>query len=113
MKTEQVVPQTVYECDGCAYVLVLTTEEKAAGKEVLDTAAILTIPWGGQKLEFHFHVVRARNDCFRYWAHNPQVMKRSLEDRDLTDDDIESFMATFLYRSHSHEPGVARVRQES
>jgi hypothetical protein len=109
MKTEQVVPRTVYECDGCQYVLGLTTEEKAEGKEVLDTAAILTIPWGGQKLEFHFHAVPHRNDCFRYWAHDPQVMHRSLEDRDFTDEDIDSFMAMFLYRKHSHSPGIARA----
>ena len=101
------------ECDGCKYVLGLTTEQRDAGVEIEETIATLIIPWGGAPVEFHFHVQRGRNDCFRYWAHNPPVMKFSLEERDWEHKDIQEFMTMFLYTDKFGGPGVAREAANS
>lgn len=108
MRSTVMEEREVLTCDGCDYILGLTTEEKEAGVDVEDTIAKLTIPWKGKVLEFLFHIAAHRHDCFRYWAHNPGIMKKSLADRDFIPSEVDEFMSTFLYREHSHEPGITR-----
>src|SRR5881227_3380864 len=80
-------------CDGCDYIIGLTREEWNNGATVEERTITLRIPWDTDNsdkekwvwLEFHFHSpvhYQSRRDCFRYWAHNPRIMKNSLEYRD-------------------------------
>lgn len=84
-------------CDGCDYIIPYSVPK------VLVTAR-------GE--EFHFHDggegAAERHDCFRYWAHNPRIMERSLKARDWDADTIDEFMSLMLYRANTHSPGIAR-----
>jgi hypothetical protein len=61
-----------------------------------------------EEIEFHFHALKHRHDCFRYWAHNPRVMRDSLTDRSFNEEQIDDFMSLMLYRQSAFSPGIAR-----
>jgi hypothetical protein len=62
-------------------------------------------------LEFHFHAMTNRHDCFRYWAHKPSVMRASLKTRELDEEQIDDFMSMMLYRQDSWSPGIEREKK--
>jgi len=74
-------------------------------------------PWeflrDGHALEFHFHAIKQRHDCFRYWAHNPGIMRDSLKTRDLDEEQIDEFMSLMLYRHNSWGPGIEREKKSA
>lgn len=106
MDKERTVTQKYRECDGCKYTM---------GS---DPMIVVSVPFDYPldflreidpgTLEFHFHALANRHDCFRYWAHNPRIMKESLVARELDEEQIDEFMSMMLYRNSSFEPGVAR-----
>lgn len=104
MKKERTKTEEYIECDGCQYVM---------GKGPM---IVVSVPFDfpfdflqdDGKLEFHFHAIEQRHDCFRYWAHSPQVMRQSLKNRSLDEDQIDAFMELMLYRQHSWSPGIER-----
>lgn len=113
MRTTETVPKEVLTCDGCDYLIGLTQEEYNDGRIIEEVIATLIIPWEAainEILEFHFHVVPHRQDCFRYWAHNPRIMRRSLKARSMQEDEINKFMEIFIYRSENWNsaPGITR-----
>ena len=93
-------------CDGCKYLM---------GKGPM---IVVSVPFDfpfewlrGEKaetLDFHFHALKHRHDCFRYWAHNPSIMQRSLKDRELDNEQVDEFMELMLYRQNSYSPGLER-----
>lgn len=106
-----------YICDGCFYMIGLSTEERNAGTTVEEITMTINIPWDveGDSFEFHFHSPGTRGiggwrDCFRYWAHNPEIMKISLKERETSEDEIDEFMTQMLYRSRAHSPGIDRPK---
>lgn len=107
MEKTKTVEQTYIECDGCQYLI---------GKEtpVVKVTVPFDFDWmelrDGGELEFHFHALRNRHDCFRYWAHNPRNMERSLRERGLNDEQVDAFMELMLYRRDSFSPGVERPK---
>lgn len=109
MRNLVTVEKPQYTCDGCDY-LMRESEIDQAVRVVVP----FDYPWmdlqAGHELEFHFHTLSNRHDCFRYWAHNTHVMKRSLVHRGLTEDEIDSFMGLMLYRDDDrpYSPGLAR-----
>lgn len=85
-------------CDGCDYII---------------ENGVRTIALVVREEMFDFHDGgqgnAERHDCFRFWAHNPDIMKRSLGARDWDEDRIEEFMSLMLYRSSTPgSPGMAR-----
>lgn len=111
MKKTKTVEQTILECDGCQYLM----SEKDPRIEV---TVPFDFPWKElrsdpiETLTFHFHALGNRHDCFRYWAHDPHNMRRSLRERELDADQIEDFMSLMLYRDGSFGPGVARPKDK-
>ena len=121
MRKQISVPKTQITCDGCDYIMsdpsrvpcitVTVPFEWDDGKETFDT------------LTFEFHALQGagtserrstdRHDCFRYWAHNPDVMRRSLLERGLVESEIDEFMGIMLYKSSSFSPGIARPEPKS
>lgn len=112
MHRVKTVEQTYIECDGCKYVM---------GKN--DPRIVVVVPFDYpfemmrsddvEQIEFHFHALRKRHDCFRYWAHNPEIMRDSLRARDFDDEQIDDFMALMLYREDNFHPGVARPKEKA
>ena len=95
---ETTVTSKAIQCDGCEYLV---------GRSV-PLVRVLARGW-----EFDFHDggegAAERHDCFRYWAHNPHVMQRSLKARGLNEDEIDEFMAVMLYRKEGTSgPGIPR-----
>lgn len=87
-------------CDGCDYLI-------STGVPIITVAVRNEL--------FHFHdggVGDAeRHDCFRYWAHGPNIMERSLKQRKYDQDQIDEFLSLMLYRregTFSQGPGVPR-----
>jgi hypothetical protein len=120
MKVIENKPVEKLVCDGCDYIIGLTTEERNDSIRVEERTMTLRMPWDTDPikkedwvwLEFHFHSpvhMQSRRDCFRYWAHNPRIMKRSLEYRELPEDEIDEFMSVMLYRDNKHGPGIERA----
>jgi hypothetical protein len=92
------ITRSAIECDGCEYVI-------ASGVQM----TTLTV----REEVFHFHDGgqghAERHDCFRYWAHSPSIMQRSLTNRGWDGERIDEFLSLMLYRSDSFSPGVARA----
>ncbi len=108
MKKQRTVEQEYLECDGCIYVM---------GEEL---RIELVVPWGypidigdDEQLTFHFHAMTLRHDCFRHWAHNPRIMKRSLTERGFSPQQIDDFMELMLYRENSYSPGVEKPKEKA
>lgn len=106
MKKQRTETKTYIECDGCNYVM---------GEGPMIVVSVpFDFPWEwlrgkrAETLEFHFHALRQRHDCFRYWAHNPSIMRTSLKERELDNEQVDEFMALMLYREKSWQPGIAR-----
>lgn len=107
MRKQVMVEKTQFTCDGCQYLM---------SQAQVDDGIKVVVPFDyswmelreERELEFHFHTLSNRHDCFRYWAHNPDVMTRSLRDRKLDDEEIDQFLSLMLYRKHSWSPGLAR-----
>lgn len=86
-------------CDGCGYLI---------GSNVQTIALVV------REEMFDFHDggqgAAERHDCFRYWAHNPDIMEGSLKDRGWAREKIDEFMSLMLYRSGSPgSPGIPRL----
>lgn len=104
MEKQRTLTEKYLECDGCQYLM---------GESPM---IVVSVPFDfpfdfardGSTLEFHFHALAHRHDCFRYWAHNVGVMERSLKERKLNEEQIDDFMSMMLYREHSFQPGIAR-----
>jgi hypothetical protein len=105
MEKERTLTQKYLECDGCKYVM-------GSDDPMIVVSVPFDYPWeflrDDRNLEFHFHAIRQRHDCFRYWAHNPRIMRESLEARKLNEDQIDEFMMMMLYREHSWQPGITK-----
>lgn len=109
MEKIRTIEQTYLECDGCQYLIGGTSPP-----------VVVTVPFDyewmelreGRTLEFHFHTLHNRHDCFRYWAHNPRVMIRSLEERGLNEQEIDEFMGLMLYREDKFRPGIDRPEEK-
>jgi hypothetical protein len=108
MNKERTVTQKYVECDGCKYVM---------GNGPMITVSVpfdFPFEWlrgaKGETLDFHFHAIQARHDCFRYWAHNPGVMRDSLRARELDNEQIDEFMSLMLYRQNSYSPGIEKPK---
>ena len=99
MEKKKTVEQTVIECDGCQYIM---------GRAPAPILVTVPLHDNAEPLVFHFHTLHNRHDCFRYWAHNPRVMIRSLKERGLGDEDVEAFMELMLYRESKFGPGIDR-----
>lgn len=109
MKKERTLTENYIECDGCKYVM---------GKGPMITVSVpfdypVHFLRDDRALEFHFHAIQARHDCFRYWAHNPQIMRDSLKARELDDEETDEFMSLMLYRQNSYSPGIEREKKAS
>lgn len=110
MHRTKTVEQQYLECDGCKYIL---------GKD--DPRITVSVPFDypldflqdDRTEEFHFHAIKQRHDCFRYWAHNPEIMRDSLKARGLSEEQMDEFMSLMLYRSKSWEPGISRPEAAS
>jgi hypothetical protein len=107
LKKTKTIEKEYLECDGCKYLM-----------NENDPMVVVSVPFDfpfewlrgpkAETLDFHFHALGHRHDCFRYWAHNPEVMRDSLKARDLDNEQAEEFMALMLYRQNSFSPGIAR-----
>lgn len=115
MKREAETKVYIVECDGCDYVLARRNREREL-EPALANSILVSVPWdwpwpaeirSGNKLDFHFH---ADGDCFRYWAHSPYVMKKSLEKRGLDEAQVGEFMRLMLYRSDHRSPGIEQKK---
>lgn len=112
MHRTKTVEQHYLSCDGCKYLM---------GKDELKI--VVTVPFDYpfefmrsddvEELEFHFHALKNRHDCFRYWAHNPRIMRDSLTDRGFDEEQIEDFMSLMLYREGTWSPGVERPKEKA
>ena len=113
MMKKKTIEQEYLECDGCGYVM---------GKEDprIEVSVPFDFPWEWLRdlkdpgvLTFHFHALRQRHDCFRYWAHNPRIMEQSLKDRELDNEQREEFLSLMLYRAEGnlYSPGIPRENQ--
>ena len=101
MDKQRTVVQDYRTCDGCDYMM---------GDK--HPPIVVTVPPGGlvfAELVFHFHALTNRHDCFRYWAHNPSIMRKSLAERELDDQQIDEFMSMMLYREGQYAPGIPRA----
>ena len=107
MKKEKSVTQQYVECDGCKYVM-------GEDAPMIVVSVPFDYPWefmrDNRQLEFHFHAIKQRHDCFRYWAHNPGIMRDSLKTRELDNEEIDEFMSLMLYREHSWGPGIEQKK---
>lgn len=107
MEKERTLTQKYLECDGCKYLM-------GGAEPKIVVSVPFDYPWDVLReidpgaLEFHFHAIKQRHDCFRYWAHNPRIMKESLVARELDEEQIDEFMSMMLYRENSFSPGIAR-----
>lgn len=117
MKKERTLTQEYLECDGCKYVMgsdaPLVTVTVPFDYPMKFLRADRALVRADRTLEFHFHAIQARHDCFRYWAHNPQVMRDSLIARGLDEEQIDDFMAMMLYRQNSYSPGIEREKKSA
>jgi hypothetical protein len=107
VKKKRTVTKEYMECDGCKYLM---------GEGPMITVSVpFDYPWeylrDDRQLEFHFHALQQRHDCFRYWAHNPRIMRDSLKDRELDNEEIDEFMSLMLYRERIGGPGVEREKK--
>lgn len=95
MKTT--ITRPAVSCDGCEYLI-------SAGVQTT------TLVVRGEQFDFHDGGTGTaeRHDCFRYWAHNPRIMRRSLEERDWGEERIDEFLSLMLYREGSLGPGLPR-----
>lgn len=89
MKTKREVEVVV--CDGCQYDM---------RRDAPKTLLIIPVESQLNPVEFHFHYGEG-HDCFRYWALDTYVMKRSLDDRGFDSEEIETFMKHHLYRKQT------------
>ena len=111
MHRERNVTQEYIECDGCKYVLGSRTGPMIVVRVPHD------YPWEALRedepaaLEFHFHALAHRHDCFRYWAHNPSIMRDSLTARGFDEEQIDEFMSLMLYRESTFAPGIEREKK--
>lgn len=107
MKKMVQVTKEQISCDGCDYLMSLK-----------DPHIIVSVPFDypleflqdNRIVTFEFHALHHRHDCFRYWAHNPEIMRRSLRERDFTEEQIEDFMELMLYRQTPYSPGIERPK---
>lgn len=112
MKKQRTVTQQYLECDGCQYLMA----EK-------DPMIVVSVPFDfpfewlrgekGGTLDFHFHALKHRHDCFRYWAHNPRIMRDSLKARELDSEQADEFMELMLYRQNSFAPGIEKEKAKA
>jgi len=105
MKKERTRTEEYVECDGCKYIM--------GDGPMIVVSVPFDYPWeflrvNNEALEFHFHALQQRHDCFRYWAHNPGVMRDSLKARELDSEQIDEFMSMMLYRQNNYSPGIER-----
>jgi hypothetical protein len=78
-----------FDCDGCGYALsgsIMTLDTAFHDYDENNTSV------------FHFHRPSKEHDCFRHWAHNLYVMKRSLQQRKWHEEEIDEFLLCMLYR---------------
>lgn len=110
-KTVQVEKEQL-SCDGCQYLM---NESDARIEVSVPFDFILEELRADQPdtLDFHFHALGHRHDCFRYWAHGTDIMKRSLRERGLDDEQIDDFLSLMLYREHSWSPGIDRPKAKA
>jgi hypothetical protein len=98
------VTRSAIVCDGCGYIIPGGERQitLTVRKEVFDFCD------GGEG-------AAEKHDCFRYWAHGPRIMRRSLEERDWDDERIEEFLSLMLYRGEGWlgGPGVPREPVEA
>lgn len=94
------VSHPAVQCDGCEYII---------GQKVPTVRVIAR----GEQFDFHDGGEGAaeRHDCFRYWAHGPHIMRRSLENRDWDCEQIDEFMSLMLYRGKGAYPGPGLPRE--
>lgn len=111
MNRERTVTQKYMECDGCKYTM---------GDGPMITVTVpFDYPWEFLRedepgtLDFHFHALTHRHDCFRYWAHNPGIMEDSLRARELDNEQRDEFMSMMLYRQSSFSPGLERGKKSA
>lgn len=109
MKAQVQVTKTQYTCDGCDYLM--TEEQVKHGVRV--NVPLRTNDDPDRELEFHFHTLTNRHDCFRYWAHNPRIMTRSLKARDLDEEEVDTFLSLMLYRGDGAWPSPGIERPEA
>ncbi len=112
MRKSRTIEQPYLECDGCQYLM---SEDDPR----IEVTVPFDFPWKELQsdpiamLTFHFHALGQRHDCFRYWAHDPHNMKRSLKEHGLDDNQIDDFMSLMLYRQQNgFGPGVARAKEK-
>jgi len=108
MKKVRNVQQEYMECDGCIYVMS-ESKPRITVDVPFDYPLEALREDPPRSLEFHFH---ADSDCFRYWAHNPRIMRRSLAERELSEDEIMDFLSLMLYREDPFHPGVERPKEK-
>jgi hypothetical protein len=99
------VTRDAIQCDGCEYQI---------GRDV----EMIHVTVRGEIFDFHDggEGNAERHDCFRYWAHGPHIMKRSLQERGWDEDRVEEFLSLMLYRASataaggpfSGSPGIPR-----
>jgi hypothetical protein len=97
MKTT--ITRDATSCDGCEYLI---------GSDV--PTIVVTVR--GEQFDFHDggQGQAERHDCFRYWAHGPNIMKRSLLERGWNEEAIDEFLSLMLYRKDGLSPGVTRPK---
>ena len=110
MNKERTVTQQYMECDGCKYLM--------SDKDPFITVSVpfdypLEFLRDGTMLDFHFHTLANRHDCFRYWAHNPRIMRDSLTARGMDEEQIDDFMSLMLYRQSPFSPGIEREKKSA
>lgn len=113
-------PMVRWDCDGCDYIIGPPGKVLDDGSTIDCHVTVLRIPTTHEHgaadgedgfLEFHFHGPAGRSsDCFRYWAHSPHVMARSLERRGWLPDEVQEFLATHLYREAGGSIGLERPK---
>lgn len=97
MDKQRSVVEKYRQCDGCQYLV---------GKD--SPVITVSVPLDHGEFLFHFHTLANRHDCFRYWAHSPRIMQKSLQERSFTDEMIDEFLELMLYREDTFHPGIAR-----
>ncbi len=112
MKKQRTETKEYLECDGCQYVIGLSTHDRERGVKLEDCVTTLDVFWDDERVVFHFHGAEhpTRHDCFRYWAHNVHVIQRSLKERGWDDEDIDDFLRVHLYSDPNKvgSPGIPR-----
>lgn len=80
-----------FECDGCGYVF-------PEGQLIIKLHMQITP--NRESDEFHFHPItfETRSDCLRYWITNPSMIKKSLDARGYSTEEIDEALRHLSYR---------------